>query len=182
MALLYLVRHGEPLSGWGDANPDPGLSALGLAQAAHAAGVLRGRGVRVAIASPLLRCRETATAFEMETGSIAVVSDGVREVPTPDTVRDRQAWLASVMAGAWADHPELADFRTGVIAALLQPTKDVAVFSHYVAINAAVGAALGDDAVMVFKPAHASITVLSNDGGKLTLVERGAETAAVNAL
>lgn len=182
MALLYLVRHGEPLSGWGDANPDPGLSKLGLAQAAHAASVLRGRGVRAAITSPLLRCRETAAAFEMESGAIAVVAEGVREVPTPAGVADRPEWLRGVMAGAWKDAPALADFRDGVIATLLEKSRDVAVFSHYVAINAAVGAALGDDAVMVFKPAHCSITVMSNDGGKLTLVERGAETAAVNAL
>jgi len=182
MAFLYLVRHGEPLSGWGEANPDPGLSKLGLAQAAHVAGVLRSRGVGAAITSPLLRCRETAAAFEMETGAVADVAEGVREVPTPTDVKDRPRWLSGIMAGAWKEAPTLAVFREGVIEALLAQSRDVAVFSHYVAINAAVGAALGDDAVMVFKPAHCSITVLSNDGGKLTLVERGAETAAVNAL
>ena len=182
MPLLYLVRHGEPQSGWGETDPDPGLSALGRAQAAHAAGVLRARGVRVAITSPLMRCRETAAAFEMESGALAVVSDAVREVPTPDSVADRRAWLSGVMAGRWADQPALAGFREGVVAALVKANRDVAVFSHFVAINAAVGAASGDDAVVVFRPAHASITVLSNDGGRLTLVERGAETAAVNAL
>lgn len=182
MALLYLVRHGEPQSGWGEADPDPGLSLLGQKQAAHAAGVLRGRGVRLAITSPLMRCRETAAAFEMESGALAVVSEAVREVPTPDGVADRRAWLSAVMAGAWAQQPALAPFRGGVVAALLKAGKDVAVFSHFVAINAAVGAAVGDDAVVVFRPAHASITVLSNDGGTLALVERGAETAAVNAL
>lgn len=182
MALLYLVRHGEPASGWGETNPDPGLSALGLAQASHAAGQLRGKRVPFAITSPLQRCRETAAAFEMEVGVQAVVSNGVREVPTPADVGDRHAWLQGVMAGVWAGNVALEAFRNGVVATLLGQNTDTAVFSHYVAINAAVGAAMGKDNVMVFKPAHASITVLSNEGGALKLVELGAETPAVNAL
>lgn len=182
MALLYLVRHGEPASGWGETNPDPGLSALGLAQAAHAAGQLRARRVSFAITSPLLRCRETSAAFEMEAGVQAVVSNGVREVPTPGDVVDRRAWLAGVMAGRWNEAPALEQFRAGVVATLCGQNTDTAVFSHYVAINAAVGAAKGNDNVMVFKPAHCSITVLSNEGGKLRLIELGAETPAVNAL
>jgi len=182
MALLYLVRHGEPASGWGETNPDPALSALGRAQAAHAAGQLRARRAQFAITSPLLRCSETAAAFEMEVGIQAVVSNGVREVPTPGDIVDRHAWLAGVMSGAWSENPALAAFRAGVETTLLGQTSDTAVFSHYVAINAAVGAAKGVDEVMVFKPAHASITVLSNEGGVLRLVELGAETPAVDAL
>ena len=112
----------------------------------------------------------------------AVTSNGVREVPTPRDVDDRQAWLASVMAGTWSQTPALEAFRAGVVDTLCGQNTDTAVFSHYVAINAAVGAAMGEDKVMVFKPAHASITILSNEGGVLRLVERGAETAAVNAL
>lgn len=182
MALLYLVRHGEPASGWGQTNRDPGLSALGLAQASHAAGQLRARRIPFAITSPLLRCRETAAAFEMEVGVQAVTSTGVREVPTPGDVEDRPAWLAGVMAGRWSEAPALGAFRAGVVATLCGQNTDTAVFSHYVAINAAVGAATGEDTVMVFKPAHASITILSNEGGVLSLVELGAQTPAVNAL
>ena len=182
MPLLYLVRHGEPASGWGETNPDPGLSPLGLAQAAHAAGQLRARRVNFAITSPLLRCRETSAAFEMESGVQAVTSNGVREVPTPADIVDRHAWLEKVMAGRWSDTRELEPFRAGVVATLLGQNEDTAVFSHYVAINAAVGAAMGRAEVMVFKPAHASITLLSNAGGVLKLVEQGAEAPAVNAL
>jgi broad specificity phosphatase PhoE len=182
MARIYLVRHGEPASGWGERDPDPGLSPLGLAQASHAAGVLRARGVSTAITSPLKRCVETAAAFEMETGIAAVRSDAVREIPTPADVADRRAWLAAVMAGKWPDHPGLEPFRGGVIAQLLALGEDTAVFSHYVAINAAVAAATDRDAVTVCKPAHASITVLTNDRGRLLLVEPGAETPAVDAL
>lgn len=182
MPLLYLVRHGEPASGWGERDPDPGLSPLGLAQAAHAAGVLRARGLKAVLTSPLRRCRETAAAFEMETGGAAVVTPGVREVPTPAEIGDRRDWLAGVMAGTWAEAPDLAPFRSGVAAALLAAEGDAAVFTHFVAINAAVGAAMGDDRVTIFRPAHASITVLESAGGALRLVELGAEAPAVNAL
>lgn len=182
MARLYLIRHGEPASGWGDADPDPGLSGLGLAQAAHAAATLRGLGVARSLTSPLRRCVETAAAFAREAGRPAVIEPAVREVPTPAGVADRHAWLAAVMAGRWSAFPDLAPFRAGILEALRAPTVDTAIFTHYVAINAAVSAAQGRDEVMVFRPAHASITILSNDGGVLLLVEAGAEAPAVNAL
>jgi broad specificity phosphatase PhoE len=182
MPLLYLVRHGEPASGWGQSDPDPGLSRLGMAQAAHAARALRGHLVGAAITSPLARCRETAGAYEMEACVVARVSEGVREVPTPPGATDRPAWLAAVMAGAWRDDPALAAFRDGVVKTLLALEHDTAVFSHFVAINAAVGAALDVDTVSVFKPAQASITILDNKDGRLRLIERGAEAPAVDAL
>lgn len=182
MPLLFLVRHGEPASGWGGAEPDPGLSPLGMAQAGHAALALRRRMIGAAITSPLMRCRETAAAYEMEAAVVARVSDGVREVPTPAGLSDRSGWLAKAMEGRWSDDPALAAFRDGVVKTLLAQQHDTAVFSHYVAINAAVGAALGDDRVAVFKPGHCSITILESQDGALRLVERGAEAAAVNAL
>ncbi|MDX2232882.1 MAG: histidine phosphatase family protein [Hyphomonadaceae bacterium] len=182
MARLYLIRHGEPASGWAQADPDPGLSALGRAQAAHAAGVLGRSGVCRALTSPLRRCRETAAAFEMEAGVVAAVEMAVREVPTPDHVTDRPAWLAEVMAGPWSAVPDLAPFRRAIIDCLLAQETDTAIFSHYVAINAAVSAAVGSGSVMVFKPAHASVTVIETTAGELRLIEKGAETPAVNAL
>jgi broad specificity phosphatase PhoE len=47
------------------------------------------------------------------------------------------------------------------------------MFSHYVAINAAVGAATGDDRMRIFGPDNCSVTTLDNAGGKLTVVELG---------
>lgn len=182
MPLLYLVRHGEPASGWGGTNPDPGLSRLGIAQAGHTAARLAALRIGAAITSPLKRCRETAAAYEMEAAVVARLSDGVREVPTPDGLADRPAWLAAAMRGRWSDDGALARFRDGVAATLLALGHDTAVFSHFVAINAAVGVATGVDTVSVFKPGHASVTVLDNAGGVLRLVEFGAETPAVDAL
>jgi broad specificity phosphatase PhoE len=48
-----------------------------------------------------------------------------------------------------------------------------AIFTHFVAINAAVSAATGDDRVLSFQPGHASITVFEVEDGKLRLIERG---------
>jgi broad specificity phosphatase PhoE len=63
-----------------------------------------------------------------------------------------------------------------VVTYLTGLSEDTAVFSHFVAINAALGAAIGDDRVVCFRPAHASITVLETKGRAISLVELG-ETA-----
>ena len=60
---------------------------------------------------------------------------------------------------------------------LLAFKEDVVLFSHYVAINAAVGVALDDSRMVVFHPDNASVTRLSNDGGELRVVELGGEAA-----
>jgi broad specificity phosphatase PhoE len=49
------------------------------------------------------------------------------------------------------------------------------VCTHFVAINAIVGAALEQDAVYVFRPANTSITVIETSDGRLRLIEQGAE-------
>jgi broad specificity phosphatase PhoE len=65
------------------------------------------------------------------------------------------------MAGSWSDlGPELVAWRTGVVDALLALPGDTVVVSHFVAINAAVGAALGEDRVLCFRPANCSRTIL----------------------
>ena len=89
---------------------------------------------------------------------------------------ERGAWLRGVMAGRWADvEPALSRWRDSVVAALLALGEPTVVFTHYVAINVAVGRALGDDRVVVFAPDHWSVTVLEIASGALRLVERGAE-------
>ena len=67
----------------------------------------------------------------------------------------------------------LRKWRQSAIDYLLSLDADTAVFSHYVLINVAVGAAIGDDRVHCFAPAHASITVLESHGKVLSLVELG---------
>jgi broad specificity phosphatase PhoE len=179
VALLYLVRHAEPAALWG-AHPDPGLSPLGKQQAQGVGDTLKAYGVTALVSSPLARCRETALPLEVDLGHRAVIDRAVAEIPVPTSVTEHRPWLMAVMSGNWNDDhvdPLLRAWRNRVGTALIEMAQDTIVFSHFVAINAAVGLAKGSDQVTVFKPGHASVTVLSNEGGNLNLVKLGDESA-----
>lgn len=181
MPRLYLIRHGEAAAAWGD-HDDPGLSPLGLKQAADAAMKLGVLKPALAISSPLARCRETAAAFEMESGLGARIVPAVTEIPTPEGVGDRRAWLQQAMSGNWSALSSHADWRRVLVETLAGLKEDTAVFTHFVAINVAVGAAEGVDAVTLFRPANCSITTIDTDGKRLRLIARGEENAAVPVL
>lgn len=177
MAVIRLVRHAEPAALWG-AHPDPGLSAKGKAQAAAAARLLAEHRGATLLTSPLARCRETARPLEAALGASARVERAVAEIPTLEGLSDTRAWLTGVMGGTWrAAGPDLGRWRDSVVATLLSLPQDTIVFSHFVAINAAVSAAMGEDAVTVFKPGHASVTTVSASAGRLTLIALGDEAA-----
>ncbi|MGE3250272.1 MAG: histidine phosphatase family protein [Hyphomonadaceae bacterium] len=181
MPRLYLIRHAEPAATWGGSDPNPGLSELGRAQAADASWKLAALKPKRIVTSPLMRCRETAAALEMEMGLTAAVDTRVSEIWTPEGV-ERRAWLQGVMSGAWSDYPSHDQWRADIRAALLAQDDDTAIFTHFVAINVIVGAIQGVAAATVFKPAHASITTLDVSGGDLRIAALGAETAAVSVL
>ncbi len=179
MATLYLIRHAEPDALWG-AHPDPGLSVLGHEQARAAARELSSLNVLTLITSPLARCRETAAPLEAALGRNAIVNRAVAEIPVPTSVTEHRPWLSAIMTGNWSDahvDPTLRVWRSQIGATLLALPEDTIIFSHFVAINAAVGFASGADQVTSFQPGHASMTVLSNDGGNLAIVALGAQSA-----
>jgi broad specificity phosphatase PhoE len=178
MAILRLVRHAEPAGAWGE-DPDPGLSRRGAEQAqACAAELLHVGGIIVT--SPLRRCRETAAPLARLRGVADMrIEPAVAEIVAPDDVADRRAWLADLFAGGRWTAAGLGAWRDQVTAALLAVGEDATVFTHYVAINAAVSAALGDQRVAVCDPAHASVTVLEAAGGTLRLVALGAQGGRV---
>lgn len=181
MARLYLVRHGEAAAAWGQ-HDDPGLSALGQKQAADTAYKLGVLKPARAITSPLQRCRETAAAFEMESGLSAIVEPRVTEIPTPADITDRPAWLRQAMSGEWRALPGHNDWRGQLVESLIALKEDTAVFTHFVAINVALGAATNNEAVTIFRPANCSISVFDTDGVRLKLVAQGDENAAVPVL
>lgn len=175
---LFLTRHGEPEAAWGAAD-DPGLSGRGREQAERAAGALPG-GLAI-VSSPMLRCRETAAPYEARLGVGAVIEPRVSEVATPAGLADRRAWLADTFpwrAGAtsrlWDDvDPALHRWRDDVLGAARALSQDAAVFTHFIAINAIVGAATARNETIVCRPAHASITEIALVDGALHLVALG---------
>ncbi|WP_420561552.1 histidine phosphatase family protein [Tepidicaulis sp.] len=189
MPRIYMIRHGKAAAGW-DADADPGLDDLGRKQAEAAADDIEKRvGAPLPVlSSPLRRCRETAAPLSGRWGLQPVIEPRVAEVPSPvEDLRARGEWLRSIMAGTWADAVAAGDgkhtaydskllaWRQSVVDALLELENDTVIFSHFIAINVALGHAVEDPRVICFKPDNGSITVFETKGSTLSLLEQGRE-------
>ncbi len=172
MTRLLLVRHARPVASW-DESTDAPLDEVGAAQARAVAGRLEARGPLAVVTSPLRRAAETAAPLARRWQTDARVVDAVGEVPSPtDDLAERGEWLRDVLGRSWADvAPALHEWRAGLLASLRSFADDSVVFTHFVAINVAVGAATGDERLVCCTPGHASVTELEvGDDGVLTLV------------
>lgn len=171
-----MVRHGQAAAGWGD-DLDPGLSDIGAAQARAAADALAPIGPQPIIASPLRRCRETASALAGRWRVEPTIDAAVGEIVSPSDqsgLAARGDWLRRAMQGTWSDlGPEHHAWRDAVVERVLACDEDTVIHSHFVAINAVVGAALGDDRLVCFAPDNCSWTVIDVDGRDLRIVELG---------
>jgi broad specificity phosphatase PhoE len=187
MARLYMIRHGKPSAAWGQhPDPDPGLDETGKAQARAAADALMAlppaqRPTRV-MSSPLARCRETAQPFADAIGVPVEIEARFGEIPSPAslTQEERGPWLRNAFQSQWREVKGDIDYdawRADIGAGLSELDANTAVFSHFVAINAALACVTGETRVLTFRPDHASITVLEATDGRVTLVERGPEAA-----
>jgi broad specificity phosphatase PhoE len=183
MKAIHVIRHGRPASTWGGADDDPGLDAVGLEQARAVAREIlalpaASRPDRV-VSSPLRRCRETAAPLAEALGVEVEIDPRVGEIPTPQALsaNERPEWLRGAFSGRWAEiggDLDYAAWARGVASALLS-RDGAAVFSHFVALNAAVATATGQEQVVVFRPDHCSRTVFQAEGDRLILVEKGRE-------
>ena len=198
MTRLYLVRHGRATATFSE-HPDPGLDDLGRQQAeATAARLATVRALApgpqgppgqlsnpmALLSSPLARAVETAAPLLLRWPQPLRIDVRVAEIPTDTSaamggaLSTRGEWLARIMAGRWRDQsPALQAWVAGVVTCLQELNADTVIFSHFIAINAAVGAATGDDRVVVFRPDNASVTIIDTDGRGLRLIERGDEAA-----
>jgi broad specificity phosphatase PhoE len=178
VATLHLVRHGRAAAGW-DTHVDPGLDDAGRAQASAVADRLAPLGPGAVLTSPLLRCRETARPLAVRWGVEPVVTPEVREIPSPDgyDMAERVTWLRGAMAGTWGElGGEYVAFRDACVRFLAALEHDAVVFSHFVAINAVIGACLGDDRLVIRSLDNCSVTTVEvAAGGALRLVEAGHE-------
>lgn len=182
---IFLIRHGEPEQEWGEGD-DPGLSARGRAQAGAASVALTGIGGLAIVSSPMLRCRETAAPFAAAMGAGVALEPRVSEVATAIGAGDRRAWLqrnfpwrSATPPTQWAAlEPGLRAWRDAILEKASAWREDCAVFTHFIAINALVGAAMGRTETIVCRPDFASITELAFGNGQLSLLRLGAQIEA----
>jgi broad specificity phosphatase PhoE len=174
---LYLVRHGQATAGFG-AHLDPGLSDLGRHQAEAAAARLASLGPLPIYSSPLARACETAAPLAQRWRRTPIIERRVSELPSPTLdLAERARWVREVMLRRWSDlDATLQVWRSALVACVSDFEEDCVVFSHFIAINAVVGAATRDDRVVIFRPDYASVTeVASRAAGRLELVALGPE-------
>ena len=182
MARVYMVRHGRAAAGW-NVDPDPGLDELGRSQALVAAADLVPRGRMDVVTSPLLRCQQTAFPTATAWDVTARIEPRVGEIPSPDgyTLENRVEWLRRAMAGTWTQVAEesgshYADYRSSIASAISELSADTVVFSHFIAINAVIGHATGDDRVVIASLDNCSITSFDVESdGTIRLLEIGGE-------
>ena len=180
MATIYVVRHGKAAAGFGE-HADPGLDALGRAQAEATAQELAQLGPLPVYSSPLARARETAVPLAALWDTTITIEPRVAEIPTPnqpqapsEQLAQRSAWLRQAMAGSWSDlDDELQAWRGALVDCVLSLTSDCVVFCHFVVINVLVGAARDDDRMILFAPDNGSVTRISNNDHRLTVIELG---------
>lgn len=177
---IYLVRHGQAAAGV--ENLDPGLSELGHEQARVTGIALKDVEAGALIVSPLRRTRETADPIAAALGLEQQIRGEVAEVFDPSSPAEtRRAMIGPFMAGHWSEQSaELQAWRARAVEAVLalglewsSRGRDVVIVSHYVAICAAIGEAMGDDRVIPAPIANCSITTIEAGHGGLRLVEAG---------
>jgi broad specificity phosphatase PhoE len=178
MPTLYLIRHGRAAAGFHE-DHDPGLDELGHAQAQAAADALSSLTPMPIISSPLRRCRETSAPLCGLWQTEATINKGVAEIPSPtEDLSARSAWLGKIMPGNWGDTEDwVQQWRNEVVTTLTGMREDTVIFSHFIAINVAVGHANGDDRVVCFRPDNCSITKVDVTGDAIKVLELGAQAS-----
>jgi broad specificity phosphatase PhoE len=191
MPIVYLVRHGRVAAA--DTDPlDPELDGEGCAQAQRVAQDLQARisAPLPILHSPLSRCRQTAIPLAQLWRTEPLLEPRVKEIPSPQlTGHARMRWLQRAFSATWTELErlendrqagygrQLADWRGGVLEAILACRSDTVIFSHFMPINAIVGAALRQERVVSFRPAHASVTIVDTSDGTARLIELGRDAA-----
>ena len=176
-AVVRLVRHGRAAAGW-NVDPDPDLDEVGRQQAADVAGQLFEFGPLSVVTSPLLRCRSTAQVYADLAGTPIRVEPAVAEIPSPEGVQmaDRVDWLRAAMQGTWTDlGPPYIAYRDEIVAFVRGCPDATVVFSHFVAINAVIGACSNLDGLVIRSLDNCSITTIAVESDALRLVEGGSE-------
>lgn len=181
MTRIYMVRHGRAAAGWNE-DPDPPLDDLGRQQSLRVASALSGHGPLPVMSSPLLRCQQTAFPLATAWKQDVTVEPLVGEIPSPDgyALEDRVTWLRDAMAGTWTEVAQKSGahysaYRNAIAGRVSSIDTDTVIFSHFIAINAVIGAATNDDRVVIAHLDNCSVTTFEIVNGTLSLVELGGE-------
>ena len=180
MTQLYLVRHGQAAAKWGE-NLDPDLAPQGHAQAQDAAQNIAQQLPQPVpiVSSPMARCQQTAQPLAQLWGSQPQIVSEVIEVPSSHkNFSERTVWLNEIFHQDWSsllDEPQLTAWRQNLLNWLISCEQNSIVFTHFVAINAAVGMACGDERIIVRYPDYCSVWLFETDGTQLRLVDEGRE-------
>ncbi|MEO0436461.1 MAG: histidine phosphatase family protein [Pseudomonadota bacterium] len=176
MKRIYLVRHGEAASSWGE-SADPGLSQLGVQQAESACKQLLatlGDQQTDIVSSPLKRAQETAAPLAERMQQEVRIDDRFKEIPSPVPLAERQDWLRAFMQQRWSQQDDvLQQWRQEMLKGILECGCDTVIFTHFLVINSVVGHCDGKENTLVAWPANASISMLKVDEGVLGLVTLG---------
>lgn len=181
--LVYLVRHGEAAASWGQ-SADPGLSELGREQAEKTCSSLHqtlDAATPRLVSSPLLRARQTAEPLAQRLALDPVIDGRFREIPSPVPLAQRQDWLREFMRGSWSSQDSaLQHWRDTILDAVHAVETPTVIFTHFLVINAIVGAMRGEDSTLVFWPANCSVTTLARDGSEWIAREGAVMRSVVN--
>ncbi|MBL4826452.1 MAG: histidine phosphatase family protein [Spongiibacteraceae bacterium] len=178
MVRIHLVRHGKAAASFSE-NLDPGLDETGKQQALLVSMQLSQFGLLPLCSSPLKRAVETAEPLRLQTQQTVRIDDRFAEIPSSGkSLQERGLWIRSLSESRWSEQEtSLKAWRQHLIDALLAIQTDTIIFSHFIAINVAVGAAQCSDDILVFQPDNASVTTLDTDGKKLSLITRGKQAS-----
>jgi broad specificity phosphatase PhoE len=183
--LLTLVRHGLPEVD--ETTTDPGLSAVGRAQAEAVAELLAKEQPSAVLSSHLRRAQETAAPLAARLGLEVVVDRDFREWESytpqpfyrPPEALDGSPRLTAYREGRFADFlpPHDVDGLADRVAAAARrgasghPGGSVVVATHGGAINALVARVVGAPLSFNFDPAYAGLTRFRvMDDGRIVLV------------
>ena len=155
---LWVVRHGEPLSNWGQ-ETDPGLSPLGKVQAASILDRLPDLQCQNIVSSPKMRAQETAGPLLTNTSNTLSIQNAIRELPSNNIPSDqRPEWLQRTLRSNWSEvDSEIDLWRKQIWLWAMRLTQPTIAFSHFVVINALKSFDNPAGPVTQLLPDHASI-------------------------
>ncbi|CUW39530.1 putative Phosphoglycerate mutase [Magnetospirillum sp. XM-1] len=174
--LIWLVRHGKSARGFDQAE-DPDLSELGHTQAEAVARQLNIHIQPCAVlASRFLRAQSTAKPLAALWERSVIISPEIDEIPAPTwmtgvNLPQRRPWLDVMLTESYgALDPTIESWRSSLLGFVSRLSAPTVLFTHYLTINALVGAAMEDLRTVVIDPGYCEVVTLRVNEGRVELL------------